>query len=87
MYAESGNRPAETKAAKVALPVREASRKGGRVAAVRVERTESTLLTPIENPSAIRLATPKIKMMLEESAAPEILAMTTNVVTIPSFAP
>ena len=86
-YAERGNRPARTNAAKVALPVREASSKGGRVAAVRVERTESTLLTPIENPSAIRLAIPRIKTMLEESAAPEILAMTTNVVTIPSFAP
>jgi hypothetical protein len=87
MYAERGNKPATTNAAKVAVPMRDASSKRGRVAAVRVERTESTLLTPIENPSAARLAIPRIKTMLEESAAPEMLAMTTNVVTIPSFAP
>lgn len=82
-----GNRPAATNAVKVANPLREARPRDGRVAAVIIDLMESTLLVPIENPSARRFGTPNMSMTLVDIAAPVMLAITISVVTMPSFAP
>ena len=76
-----------TKAANVAKPFRDASRRPGRVAAVIVERAARTLLVPIEKPSATRFAIPRTRMTVGDIAAPATLEITTSVVTIPSLAP
>ena len=44
-------------------------------------------LEPIEKPSAIKLATPKIRMTALEIPAPADAATTAKVVTVPSTAP
>jgi hypothetical protein len=41
----------------------------------------------MEKPSAIRLAAPRIKSALVESAAPATPVMTANVVMVPSMPP
>lgn len=79
--------PPATNATKVAMPLREACPIEGRVALVSAERMDKTLLVPIENPSARRFAKPRTRITVDESAAPATLEITTNVVTIPSFAP
>jgi hypothetical protein len=45
------------------------------------------LLAPVENPSATRLASPRITITRVERSAPTTPVTTANVVMIPSFAP
>jgi hypothetical protein len=72
-----GKSPAMTKAANVANPLREAFASEGR-APVTTERIESTLLVPIENPSANRFAVPSTMIAVVDIAAPVTLAITTR---------
>ena len=72
---------------KVARPCADASARLGSALFSTCERRDSTLLAPMENPSASRLAKPRIRMMVVDSEAPTTPDTIASVVMTPSEAP